>query len=178
MPSYKSYTRETYRESRERGNEVQTYRCVVCADYPHTERQKQTTPHTERQTPHTLVELFQQELASARTKHGSKKESEMQSEGDTMKTSISCGHRAGFDAFMTGYTFACYALNACTHIMSSQPTSLTPDALTQALGQWRNCLSNRGSTPIKIATSQFSRPSEPHKTLWQTLQHKTSINND
>ncbi len=77
----------------------------------------------------------------------------------------SCGHRAGFDAFMTGYTFACYC------IQSLPSPQATPTEMTVGLDCWRNCLNNRWNTPIRIAASRYSRPSHAHTAVWTGLQH-------
>lgn len=164
-----------------------------------------------------LIDLFKQELAVARQKltseslrHTSESscdpvkqsyDSVNESRGplkEVCDTGNTCGHRAGFDAFMTGYTFACYALNSCQQLLTrriacsgdkpcsekdSRPlqciddvaSEISPDQLLEGLSLLKNCLNNRGQTPVRIAHSQYSKPSDAHRAVWGSLtQHLIS----
>ena len=79
----------------------------------------------------------------------------------------SFGHRAGFDAFMTGYVFAYYAqTKTClnSHQLSS-PNNLTLDkAMIMGLSPMRNRLSNRNKpVPLILTKSQFTHTSKAHR---------------
>nr|XP_057923224.1 target of EGR1 protein 1 [Doryrhamphus excisus] len=75
---------------------------------------------------------------------------------DEMKTSEdkkveSGSHRAGFDAFMTGYIFA----YACTFFNQSEEATWLPDSLNKIY------LSGK-ATPLNIVNSTFSKSSKAH----------------
>ena len=90
----------------------------------------------------------------------------------------SFGHRAGFDAFMTGYIFAYYAITQpkskpsfhakdlmvpTIDICHREP--LTRDeAMIAGLSQMRHRLSNRNKpVPLILAKSQFAKTSQAHR---------------
>ena len=78
----------------------------------------------------------------------------------------SFGHRAGFDAFMTGYVFAYYAVTQTKLDGSlSAPKALTLDeAMIAGLSSMRNRLGNHNKTvPLILAKSQFAKTSQTHR---------------
>lgn len=79
----------------------------------------------------------------------------------------SFGHRAGFDAFMTGYIFAYYAITQDSNSHKDDTTldTLTLDeAMIAGLSPMRNRLSNRSkSVPVILAKSQFAKTSQAHR---------------
>ena len=134
--------------------------CLECKSTPHKfPRLLDNDPlhedHTEVQTPSNtdkvdLRAMFQRELITARNKLT-----------ESNKTHRSCrssiGHRAGFDAFMTGYTFGCYAL---------QSGAQSGEVSLEGLNEQRNCLASRPGNkkvPLHILKSHFTKTSATHK---------------
>ena len=126
------------------------------------ESQKQSDSQSE--TP-SLLDIFQSDLDSARNK--------LQiSSPASQKPSF--GHRAGFDAFMTGYTFSYYALKLAK--LQSSPASL-PQAIFSGISNLRGCLGNRGKPlPLRIAKSHFAKTTAEYRELWKSLNK--IFNND
>lgn len=77
-----------------------------------------------------------------------------------------CGHRAGFDAFMTGYCMATYLLQLGKRNEDNQLT-------LSSLGELANriCLSQK-AIPLLIAQSQFSHPSASHTQKIKRLRER------
>jgi len=125
-----------------------------------------------------LSEQFRDELAAAKANllpdkppdPTPKSCDEEWTEQAPMAQSASRGHRAGFDAFMTGYIFASYCQQ------SSPPTAdITHEQLLGGVAEFRNCINNTGlATPIRIGRSQYSKPSEHHRVVWTDLTSKKS----
>lgn len=111
-----------------------------------------------------LTELFQQDLEAARAKLIAP---------DSRKPSF--GHRAGFDAFMTGHTFACYAVKHGQALLRSSEGGVASlrETLMGALSPMRNCLGNRGRPiPMHIAKSHFAKTSAAHRTTQELIRSK------
>lgn len=110
-----------------------------------------------------LTELFQQDLEAARAKLTAP---------DSRKPSF--GHRAGFDAFMTGHTFACYAVKQGQALLrSSEGVALSRETLMAGLSPMQNCLANRGRPiPMHIAKSHFAKTSAAHRTTQELIRSK------
>ena len=73
----------------------------------------------------------------------------------------SFGHRAGFDAFMTGYIFAYYA---AVTTPNKHSLSISIDTMIAGLSSMRNRLSNRNKpVPLILAKSQFEKTSQIHR---------------
>jgi len=111
-----------------------------------------------------LTELFQQDLEAARAKLTAP---------DSRKPSF--GHRAGFDAFMTGYTFACYAVKQGQALLRSSEGSVafSRESLMAGLSPMQNCLANRGRPiPMHIAKSHFAKTSAAHRTTQELIRSK------
>ena len=106
-----------------------------------------------------LAELFKSEISSAKAKF-SEEHSEV---GETLQTKPSFGHRAGFDAFMTGYSFASAAV-------SSQRKSGESEKGCGSLSgveEMKNKLASRrrGQVfPLQVMQSHFTSTSQQHKT--------------
>ena len=74
----------------------------------------------------------------------------------SVKKTRNCGHRAGFDAFMTGYCMATYLLQLGKRNDENE-LSLS------SLGEIANKLSlAKKDVPLQIARSHFSKPSLLH----------------
>lgn len=86
---------------------------------------------------HPLSELFKHELAVAKVNLSSCDPAKHSC--DSVKESCdldrSCGHRAGFDAFMTGFTFACFALNSCPQLNAHSTHTLNTHSTHSKTGQ-------------------------------------------
>ena len=67
-----------------------------------------------------------------------------------------CGHRAGFDAFMTGYCLA-------TYLVQCGSSSANETALGLSTTEFSNKVSLSGKeVPLQIICSHFARPSAAH----------------
>lgn len=105
-----------------------------------------------------LTSLFQHELTTARAKLTSTKSSWQGTEQNSREETPSYGHRAGFDAFMTGFAFACYALQ------SADSADLSGGYLG-GLERMKNCLPSRPGNwrvPLYILKSHFVKTSSTH----------------
>ena len=116
----------------------------------------------------SMAELFQEELETAKLR--------LQSSTPAKRPSF--GHRAGFDAFMTGYAFAFYILK---QLDSSRPddssVGRSAGGMLEGLAGMRNKLANRGKTvPLLIAKSHFARTSEGHRKAWNRTCLMMNIN--
>ena len=80
-------------------------------------------------------------------------------------TRPSHGHRAGFDAFMTGHAFAYYALALnLTQCGQNEQHTVREKTMIAGLSSMRNHLNNSGRPlPLLLTRSQFSRTSQAHK---------------
>ena len=97
-----------------------------------------------------ISQLFQSDLAHARAKLVQRS-----------NVHSSLGHRAGLDAFMTGYAFACYALHSST----SGEKGEDDIGRLAGLSEMRNCLPSRARTwkvPLHILKSQYTNTSATH----------------
>ena len=108
-----------------------------------------------------LTELFHQDLDAARTK--------LVTTSNFQKPSF--GHRAGFDAFMTGHTFACYAVSQAKDLLPGASVECCRVAVMASLRVMQNCLGNRGKPiPLQIVKSHFSKTSVAHQTAQETIR--------
>ena len=108
-----------------------------------------------------LTELFHQDLDAARTK--------LVTTSNFQKPSF--GHRAGFDAFMTGHTFACYAVGQAKDLLPGASVECCKEAVMASLRAMQNCLGNRGKPiPLQIVKSHFSKTSAAHQTAQETIR--------
>ena len=101
----------------------------------------------------SIAELFQEELESAKMR--------LQYPAPAKRPSF--GHRAGFDAFMTGYAFAFYVLKQ----LGDSSVGRSAESMLGGLAAMKNKLANRGkSVPLQIARSHFAKTSEGHRKAW------------
>lgn len=83
-----------------------------------------------------------------------------------------CGHRAGFDAFMTGYCMATYLLQLGKR---SDENELTLSSLVEVA----NKLSlTQKDVPLQITRSHFTKPSAAHTEKLQRLKELGSHSAD
>lgn len=98
------------------------------------------------------------------------------------------GHRAGFDAFMTGYAFACYALQSRLGDMEVKGGVADPELKgggadpevkgggageVQGLDDMKNCLASRASSwtrPLQILKSHFAKSSATYSTARERMR--------
>lgn len=86
----------------------------------------------------------------------------------SMKTR-DCGHRAGFDAFMTGYCMATYLLRLGKR---NDENELTLSSLVETA----NKLSlTQKDVPLQITRSHFTRPSATHTEKLKRLKERVSL---
>ena len=130
-----------------------------------------------------LSEVFECELTAAKEKFTQCQAGS--GGGENVKLKPSFGHRAGFDAFMTGYSFASIAVSLCQASNSRWPGSRGErDQREGRLGElreMRNKLANRGKTfPLHIVKSHFTSTSQQHKTAQLNMREyfKKHLSND
>lgn len=100
-----------------------------------------------------MAVLFERDLAAVRARLSGCGEEQVK----TAKPA-SFGHRAGFDAFMTGYTFGCYAVESSSGGMEAGEE-------LAGLADMRNKLASRGGNwkvPLHILKSHFAKTSSTH----------------
>ncbi len=126
-----------------------------------------------------LREQFDSELTAAKEKF-----SQCQSDGrgENVKLKPSFGHRAGFDAFMTGYSFASIAVSLCTAkengssgacCMAEVAVERGQGILAGELEEMRNKLANRRKAfPLHILKSHFTSTSQQHKNAQLSIRGK------
>lgn len=116
-----------------------------------------------------LSELFECELTAAKEKFSQQQHQAHSKGGENVKLKPSFGHRAGFDAFMTGYSFASMAVSLCKAGGDGGPAGEGEDehgsGMISKLREMRNKLANRGKTfPLHILKSHFTNTSQQHNT--------------
>ena len=100
----------------------------------------------------TIANVFKRDLATARANL------RQSSASDTMKPrQRSSGHRAGFDAFMTGYTFACYALGSSGGQSTGRSHSTTSVTKSEEA-----CPVTRKETPQELSSDISDASSHNH----------------
>ena len=106
-----------------------------------------------------LSELFESDLSAAKAKF---------TEGETHAGCLqdspsvmlkpSFGHRAGFDAFMTGYSFACISISL------RKLGSEKKHGWLSGMEEMKNKLANRGKAiPLQVTKSFFTNTSQQHR---------------
>jgi hypothetical protein len=105
--------------------------------------------------------LFEQELAVVRARLGAEEPVTPAAGGEqvTPTRPEAFGHRAGLDAFMTGYAFGCYALE------SSRGPSVEAGGELEGLAGMKNKLASRSGNwniPLCILKSHFAKTSSTH----------------
>ena len=82
----------------------------------------------------------------------------------TLDLKPSFGHRAGFDAFMTGYVFAYYALTRTKARETAESEAPFNEVVIAGLSSMKNRLNNGNRTvPLILAKSQFVKTSQTHR---------------
>lgn len=105
-----------------------------------------------------VIELFRDDFAAARD--GGVVEKAARSVRQVF------GHRAGSDAFMTGYAFGCYA------VTSSRSADVASGEELCGLKEMRNSLASRPATwkvPLQILKSRFVKTSSTHSVAQERL---------
>ena len=84
---------------------------------------------------------------------------------NTNATAVGSGHRAGIDAFMTGYCLATYLVQCGVKGV--------------AHSDWVNKISLSGKqVPLTISQSHFSKPSPTHSQKMKLLRQNMFVNNE
>ena len=126
-----------------------------------------------------LREQLECELTAAKEKF-SQRQSDTRG-GENLKLKPSFGHRAGFDAFMTGYSFASIAVslyhkargNGPCHRADGEGERGLQEKLAGELGEMRNKLANRKNKfPLHILKSHFTCTSQEHKNAQLNIRDK------
>ena len=129
------------------------------AERERVEKEEESDQQMEREDSE-LTELFESDLCSAKARftQGGGGEKERGLLDLSLKPSF--GHRAGFDAFMTGYSFASIA------VTSMKPLDDCREKLMWLSGveEMRNKLANRGRAfPFHVSKSHFTSTSQQHR---------------
>ena len=104
-----------------------------------------------------LSELFECDLSAAKEKFSERQAGSGEERDGKLKPSF--GHRAGFDAFMTGYSFASIAVS-----LWKTGNSRDREGMLAELTEMKNKLSNRGKVfPLLVTKSHFTNTSQQHK---------------
>ena len=119
-----------------------------------------------------LRKLFECELTAAKEKFTQGQVGGGEGKGgDDGKLKPSFGHRAGFDAFMTGYSFASIAVSLCKASSSSNGGEREREGMLHELREMKNKLANRGKLfPLHILKSHFANTSQQHKTAQDNIR--------
>ena len=143
------------------------------------ERLAHTTPQEERvdlkQEHKELSELFEHELSTAKKKLSQQQQQRRRNgereSRETRKLRPSFGHRAGFDAFMTGYTFASIAVDLSKAVGSERQSR--SNGVADELREMRNklpSLNRKSMIPLSVAKSHFTSTSQLHKTTQMNIK--------
>ena len=119
-----------------------------------------------------LSKLFEYELSAAKAKFsdGGSHQPPCGQDSVNMKLKLkpSFGHRAGFDAFMTGYSFASVSVDHGTVVASEHERKSHP---LSGLEEMKNKLANRGKAfPLQVIKSHFATTSQHHRSAQAVIE--------
>lgn len=107
-----------------------------------------------------MTTLFQEDLTAIRAKLGRASPGAAKEEVGTSSAAASCGHRAGFDAFMTGYSFSWYVANYRRRDRAMEDEE--GERELSGLSDMRNKLASRAGNwrvPLHLLKSHFAKTS-------------------
>lgn len=128
----------------------------------------------------TLAELFTNEIATAKHNLASNSQSSSKEDEDnelTSKVHFS-GHRAGFDAFMTAYSFAVYLCKKkmkCSNTGQEAANHKTACILAELEPVKNKIVISGKSLPLLVAKSHFAKTSQRHQLRMAELLKHHSI---
>lgn len=121
-----------------------------------------------------LTIAFQRELATARANLNQSGLGQQAKESsiNPRRCRPSYGHRAGFDAFMTAFAFACYAVQSSLKLVEEGGR-----VSLEGLADVNNCLACRPRNrkfPLRIVKSHFTKTSATHATAGERMKRLVS----
>lgn len=126
-----------------------------------------------------LVELFSDEIAAAKQQLVINDQSSSKDGDDCSSKVHFSGHRAGFDAFMTAYSFAVYLCKRRRMKCSNTDQEASYNNLAEMESIKNKIVMSGRPAPLLVAKSHFAKTSHGHQLrMTELLKHSISIPTD
>ena len=125
-----------------------------------------------------LVELFSDEIAAIKLQLANDDQSSSKDDERSSKVQFS-GHRAGFDAFMTAYSFAVYLCKRRRMKCSNTDQEASHSNLAEMESIKNKIVMSGRPAPLLVAKSHFAKISHGHQLrMTELLERSTSTPTD